>query len=449
MLDVKLIRRLAIVAVLGASLVTILLAAIYARFAYPYLDDFCFMGSSGDPVATANFYYRTWSGRWSAMFLYALLAQGHDYAGEDVGGFVIWSGPIWYAGFYLICATAMRARSVRDKAGAALILLAVFWSASPGISDLFYWLAGIISYPVPFFFSALALYLLLKPGARLRHIVPGIAAAFLAPTFNELAGIALAPALAGVILGKLLDRERPLGLAAALVATLAATALVVFAPGTDVRLSAAPAGDVGLLGSAVKLFRPYDSAFAYAVDPRILALVMIAACSTSLGLAGGRRWWQVALLSLCVAATANAAFVLATGQVPSYRVLGSCFAILLAGSAFVAWHVRGRTAHPALEIAALAALAGSIVTAPNVAMALHDLPKAAAWKASQAAFWAELSRARGRDVAVADLPYYPSIFFNRQIDPDPADRSNRCVAARFGLRSLRSVGPAGARWRVY
>ncbi|GAA4015275.1 hypothetical protein GCM10022280_12450 [Sphingomonas swuensis] len=50
-------------------------------------------------------------------------------------------------------------------------------------------------------------------------------------------------------------------------------------------------------------------------------------------------------------------------------------------------------------------------------------------------------------MSAPDLSYYPSLFSQRLISLKAEE--NQCLADAFNLRSIRSVGPAGTRWKTY
>ncbi|GAA4015270.1 hypothetical protein GCM10022280_12440 [Sphingomonas swuensis] len=382
----RLYTRLGAVSVVAASLLALALALAYITAAYPYQDDFCFTLWQRSPAETANWFFTNWSGRWSAMFLYAAMASGHDYAQQGMGALVWWSLPLWLAGFFFLAALVMRGAGAAQRGAAALVLLVLFWTSTPGALDLFYWTAGVSGYSVPFALSCLSLFLLAVDRPAWASGIGAIVAAAV-PTFNELAGIVLVPVLALLAVDRWRRNRSFMPLLVALVLTLLASAVVIFAAGTAQRLDAQVETEASLLGYAAKLFRPYDSAFASIVDPRLLCLLLVAACSTRFGASPNpRRAIPVLALGLVAALAGNAAYIAAAGTVPSYRVLGYGFAVMLSATAAAAWHLRGTISNKGLEAASLIALAALIVTGPNTTMALHDLPKLAGFKAEQRAF---------------------------------------------------------------
>ena len=436
----KLADRSSQIAIGVVTVGVLTLASAYAGFAKPILDDWCFAVNPLAPIERANDLYMTWTGRWPTMALLSAMLRGQDVGSSDYVAFAAVGLPIWFMAFLVIADRAMGPGLWTRKISAAAVMLATFWSTTFGTGETFYWVAGYIGYALPFLLGALCLSIstsMLNPV----RLTLACAVGFLSAAMNELGGIVLIVSLGAVALHRLLDRQSivPTLLVAFAVATGAA--FVILSPGNAVR--ALDQQTMSLPKIIWTIIRPYESPLSIIADPRALALAAAVVALPNANRSVPERWWFVPATAVAASYIAVLAVAVATGTAPGYRILSFLQAGVLGAFFVAAWQLRGL---PLPRTATHFCFAALLATAPVVGAALHDLPMALhEWNPAHR--WDHLKKKAGRDVVLLDYANYPSIYPDREISTDPTFFSNRCIATHFGLRSIRTVGPDGARWR--
>lgn len=340
MADTRSLRLLAL-----AVAAVLLIAGGYSFLAVAGKDDVCFAFGHGKPLSIANEMYLTWSGRWLGILALSVAAKSVNLFSWQYGALVALSFPIWLTGFYAIAAASME----RHRLVAALLMLAVFWTASPATTEAFYWLTGAIIYAPAFLLGSVSILLVVRKSKW--AIIPALAA----PLFNELAGIAL---IAG-LLPFFRRREALLALAAAAVGTL----VVVLSPGNAAR--AAEAVHVSPLRLAFYVVRPYDSPWTLMADARLLAMITFLA---ALPKEERQIPWRVMLAVLFAILVSTVAATFGQNMTLQGRVLDFLFAITV-GAAFalglsLKWNA------PAAVLAGILAL--TLVASPSIKSVFHD-----------------------------------------------------------------------------
>ena len=428
--------------VLAVATAILALALLYTQFAFPAQDDFCFATNSLAPHEFANVLYQSWSGRWLTMFLYAAVASGDDLSGQLTQVMSVASIATWATGFVIISDILLDGRPMR-KLAYGLVFFAVFWGSARGIGDTVYWTAGYFTYPLPFLFSALAMNL----GLRQSQATLGLSAAcgFLAASLNELSGIVL---IAGLVTAAFwrFAKERTVDRRLALIAlaALVGVALVVFSPGNGAR-TALQASSMSWPKFAYNLVRPYESLASIFFVPAGIGLSIATALLPGRGAASASAA-KIALSGLVAVAAGYVAFMVASSATPTARVLDYLWAVALVCLVWASSRAARAAVQPTVRIGANLVLAGLLFTAPNVSRGLHDLKVVSEWSADHARIHQELKTSAGQDVVVPEYARYPGFFAAREISRDPNDDGNKCLARRFGLRSIRSEGADGLRW---
>lgn len=439
------LNRASIIAILGIVFAVIALALVYAQFAQPILDDWCFSLIMTTPLEAANGLYQSWSGRWPAMFLYASVMRQQLVTSANYPLLVIWSFPVWLAGFYIVAHAAMRGERLRAKVVAALAMLAVFWSSAPGSAEIFYWVAGNILYAVPFALSTASIAMICSSRESAAYLGGASAMAFLAAAMNEVSGIILAVAGVGLVADAYLGKRSFKTPLLVLAAVLVGLAIIVLSPGNAARQSIQ--STMSLPKIVWTVIRPYESVLSIVADPRVLALTVLALVLPKRR-SPVKRWWLIPITAVVALGISVLAVAFATGNAPGYRVLAYLFAVMLGAWFGTAWVMPPLKVELPVRAAIQFAFAALLLTAPVVGVALHDLPKAeSVWNAEHRAMWRMLTAQKGRDAVVRDYPFYLSIYPDREIATNADNQPNRCIAKAFGLSSLRSVGPNGYRWR--
>ncbi len=436
----KLAERGSQIAVGIVTAAVLMLAGAYANFAKPILDDWCFAVNALSPVQHANDLYMTWTGRWPTMALLSAMIQGQDVASSDYIFLAALGLPIWFAAFFVIADRAMGPLGWKYKMFAAAVMLATFWSTTYGTGETFYWVAGYTGYALPFLLGALCLSIATRPFQPLR-LALACAVGFLAAAMNELGGIVLIVSLGVVALSYFLQRRSVAPTMAVFVSVVIGTAIVLLSPGNAVRaLDQQTMSWPKIIWTAI---RPYESPLSIIADPRVLALVAAVLALPNASRSVPPRWWLLPTTAVAIAYIAVLAVALGTGTAPGFRILSFLQAGVLGVFFFSAWELRGL---PIPRAATHFCFAAILATAPVIGASLHDLPMALnEWNPAHR--WNQLKGKAGRDVVLRDYANYPSMYPDREIAADPNVSFNRCIATYFGLRSVRTVGPDGVRWR--
>lgn len=329
----------------GAGAAVLLLGLAYAFVAVPGLDDLCHATAHGSPLAVANEMWWTWSGRWLGILVLTAIAQSFDLMSWQYGALVAFSFAIWLGGFYAIAATMLD----RRRFPAAMLMLAVFWTAAPSPTEAFYWLTGVVIYAPAFSLGCVAVLLLVR-GSRWAAL-PALAA----PLFSELAGIVLVAGLLPFIRRK---HVWPV-VAAALAGTLA----VILSPGNAAR--AELNRDISAARLLFYVVRPYDTPWALMADARLLAMVALLAALPKPERAVP---WKPLLAALFAILVATVAATFGHKLAPEWRVLDFLFAVTIAAA-----FVLGLSLRLNARVTIMAGvMALTLLASPAVRMIFHD-----------------------------------------------------------------------------
>ena len=456
-------------ALYAAPVLIYLALAFFVRF---LADDYCLGVKSGQFGGLINVVlsdYQNWFGRYSA----SLLTNAMVYPGLPwIQINVVLTLLVWLAGLAWLCAeiSALLGMKRRWQIGIALglVWLAATLSGAPLLMQSVYWPNSLNAYPA----SALTLPFLaalLLRGARLRwqgaRLVAGALAAMLlsayAAGFTEphtavqLGGLALA--LLALRALHVRSRAASVLLAASLLATIAATIVLVAAPGNAVRAS---------------LFEPQPLATA-AVNSVIHSAAFIAASMLNfspmgalaavivpallLSVAGGQApalSQRAALLGITACLLTGLVLIsgymlpgfYATSQPPparSYIIPQFIWMGALVGAGMLAGLRlrRSRRHQPVLRRAGV--LVGAIAA---IALSMHAIrfigplsQHAAAWDGRDASIRAAVASGATDMVVPPLVPDLAASIGLETIGPDAEGWINQCAAAWYGLRTLRTA----------
>lgn len=439
---------MALVSAVGG--IVLLVALLYAIPAQPSWDDFCRAALTGGGVDHVVDNYRNWSGRWVSMFLYGEFLSGADLGGNWYNFALLSSFALWGGAFLLAVDLVLDGSQRHYKLLFSFVLLAIFWAGAPSQSDVFYWLTGITEYALPFLMGCLTIHLVVRGGGGLAFGAASLLG-FLLGGVHELAAIMLGIVLSFYFLLRVRNRAPFTAVGAVIGLTGIGLLINVMAPGNAVR---AEYFDQATLPRLIfTLVKPYDSMVEWLGDPRLIflsALLILAPKSVIPTPPWVRSvpLWAIPVAALLVVNVPFALIVYLQGGQPSGgRVLDLLFAafMLLWFAAILTIRDRvpeGGEAAPHWRAGAAGALALSLVTAPQFAKALQDLPEAmTGWRAAHDARWATLRAPSSPTMMVQDILPVPAPL-QAQLQPDPTFFGNACLAQYFGIQSVRTIRPA-------
>lgn len=312
----------------------IVLTAVWAFFAYPVLDDYCFARQGLSPFdAMVDMYYH-WSGRWLTHFAFGVFIDGTTF--EYYWLPILIGLLLWWAGFVI---------ALKDKV-IGTVAFALFVAGMPSLGEGLFFYSNVIAYTAPFLLGVLAFRTSWPIAAACAFVVSG---------FSE---------FAGAFVLSLAVLKRDWKVAAAAIVGLLVNAL---APGNLVRAEEFSHGSLAL--AAFHAFRNYDSVLSFVADPRTILFAMFL-------MTGERREGKKLALPaiLLVSLAAAVSFVVVFGGPPPVRVLNFIYAAILIGVISFAMQSEIRLDIPRVPLAIALGLA--MVTAPNIGAMVRDLPDA-------------------------------------------------------------------------
>ncbi|HEY0086252.1 MAG TPA: DUF6056 family protein [Allosphingosinicella sp.] len=462
-------------AVVGVPLLVIAgLAVAYTQFAVPVSDDFCRAAvAPGDAFRQTATLYNVWTGRWLASLFFSWTTPRIGIFGPGYGLALIAGLGVWLIGFRLAAGLVLGpASGVRDRWLLAILLLAVFWSGTPGINEAVYWFSGAFEYGIPFLLLVASWRLLASADGSRRGLATAMAAGgtgFIAAGAHEFAGAlcvgsALCGAAAFLFLGK--RRVAAYWFFAAMI-VVAGLALNRLAPGNQLRNGLFPhAGDVGR--SLRIAFSPESTPLRWLADMRLIALFCLLPFCIDLD-AQRRRWsetslpWLLLIPGVTVAATLSGWFLAAygIGFAPPGRLQALFYAVFIigwtatvfAGAARIGPGLASRwTGRPA-ALAAAALFGVALLASGNTRAAMRDFNYArGAWLSENTANLAAVRSAvaLGKSDLILRTPgRTPELLMRPAYSEDPADYGNRCLAGLLQARSVRAAPGEGTKrlWR--
>lgn len=476
---IEIFSRVVFVTLIATILIALFVYSINGRFSRFVADDYCYaakvnqLGLWGAQLS----WYINWTGRFAATFLNSIVLLGGPWIhGYLVIGFIV----LWVAAASKLGHQVAKQLGLRDSllAGALLALTAVlFWLGTMTRFDnaqTLYWITGAVTYTVPLVFATiyacLGLYVWNHPRTtRSRSswfLMVGILA-LVAGGFSEgylATQIGTHIVLFGLIIiyskREMLSR-RLLFAGSGLIGSLAALAIMAFAPGNSVRkavIVAQSASSPDILKAPVVLLRSmvgFLSDLIQAVPIPVIWMVIAVPMSIAIlchPLANktddgfrvvARALVVVPVSSLIIIyfALAPAAYVF--GSSPPARSLTA--AILISGLGLMVWsYVAGIAIRPektrALSVArtgSLAALLASIVVPLWLANDAYGQSErwmafASAWDRRHSAI-VEASNAGKRSIVTVSLD---NDFGLNDLRDDPKYWVNSCMARYYGIDSV-------------
>ena len=413
------------------------------------------------PVGLANsvgWTYRHWSGRWAGVGLETILLP---------------KVPERYPWLIIFLATAQAGllyaslRLLGLQRVVALFYTALFalvlWSGLPDIQEAVFWASGVLESQFALPLAILLFSLLLAPqsqNSNVRAIRAGLAVvlAFLVPAFHELAGavFVLVVGAGTVVAIRRRSSRRGLWIAVCVIAAIS-FAIVFAAPGNAVRASSIP--HRGQTVRTLKLLAEtlHFYLVPWCLDLKLWLLAVIICVDPSIGsirkrfLAISPR--AVGLLVVALLGLITLGMVAGLWNLGHWlpgRTLDLLYGVFLAGWIAIAFllslSLEGWSldlAHRrALSSASLVLLAVAAVVSNNNITVLADVGsgRASKWHAELRQRF-QLVRSSGPD---SDVQLPPITVGSPNLKPgnissDPTVLGNRCMAAYFGVRSVRTV----------
>ncbi len=455
-----------LLALAGTTLVAL------ALFTYPAADDFCFqekVGRLGFAGAQAD-WYTTWFGRYtaSALMSWLMLAGTAWYPLAAVLVLLTWLASIWLL-LRAVLGDAFPRRTVLIAAGTGFVMYGAF---APSANGAFYWASAALPYQVG---ATLLLLVLAINIRRTRAISQGRPTGSLSVPVaaNVLLGLALAGTnetaallaimllAAGAGLARRLRQRAILPWLVGLVSVAIGLAIVILAPGNDVRLQHFPEGQ--------NLFRALYRTAAHTLgfivresaNPALwLAAALVAAPLWSI-LSDSTRDWMVrrrgwlVLLALWVAMIAACFFPAnyAMGAGPPRRAVNLAFVVILLGWIPVATALAERfwagrhffLPSPHVRPLLLLALGLSLAGGSQMREMYKDLGNGPGFR-EELVRREEVIRMAAkqgiREVEVPPLRTRPKHLYFVDLARNPAEFQNQCLAGVFGLKTIRIVDTA-------
>jgi hypothetical protein len=458
----------------GCLAAVTLVATIYTFLAVPYGDDFCraSLGTiiNGDWVRHVERIYQVWSGRWAVHALYALTFPHIKINTNEYNWLLLLAFLTWLAVFFILVRVALGPKiSHLNSVAVAGILCAIFWAGMPNTGETWYWLTGLVEYGLPFLLSCIALAILTGTVSSMPRKMIRIALAsglaFLVTGFNELVGLLLG----GIILatGAVVAMRRRYGQAieygCVVLITIIGLGINLLAPGTmghsaefPIRHSLARAIDLEIFSLSPPL--------GWFIDPKLLCLSVILLTSPWF-LSLQPRWvhWNLrpVPLVLIVPIVFTAAVLCghffvsyAQGTAPPNRVLNVLYALFICG--WFLWMVTAaryiaqsfEASSPlmqAISVVAGIAFSFSLIMSPNVITGVVELRYFAVKWSREVAARDQLIRnevnSGTETIVVQPISFkHPSLYFWNELEMDPSNWRNECVARYYGLKKI-SVEP--------
>ena len=386
-------------------------------------DDYCTAATLNERgfAEAMQFHRDTWSGRYSYYAAKALLESIGPATARVVPGLMI----VLLAGasYWTIRRLLSPARWIALTAACAIAFAAVDATPDPlSLWGAFAWETGVVTYMLPV--VLLVFWLGLFACRAPLCIIASFVLAFMAAGFSETSLAAQGALTFGLLLVTWKTPGRWISVAA-FAATLIGLAVMLSAPGNDLRIAELPPRASVLSAVALSLRLAYRFIGSHVfVDGAALLLVI------AVGFIGSRipRKTAAALAAVALGAYVisflPSAWMLSAGPPP--RALHVSMVCLIAALFIGALTVRVRWANTLVLLCTLLPLWSAWST-------MKTIPEARRGAAQIDAIDAELRPQRGQDVILKSR----WALANRFLVNDPTHWSNRCVCRYYGLRSLR------------
>jgi hypothetical protein len=411
----------------GAAVLTLALLVALAAFAWRgwytrYLtDDFCTAAALQDHgfVGAMQFHRAQWSGRFAYYPIKAIFESIGPQTARVTPGLLI---ALTIAAAYWFSRAVMPSRSLSIAAACALAFALV--DAAPdkfGIYGAVMWETGALTYMLP-----VVLWLVwVGFFARGKGAVAGLVVMFIAGGLSETSLAAQGVLTAGALLVSLFrrDRVRARIAALALIATIAALAIVITAPGNEVRAQS-PQLDFFFpaLLDALRLANGFIGSHLFLEGASLLIVIAVATHARI------PRGVGFSLTALAVVA-AIIAIVPTTWVLHHPPPLRAWYIINAAAIAAVF----GAFAGTRFKAAGAVLIVLSVIPVLSVLETYLAIPEARTGAMAVDEITSALATMRGRDAVVRS----PWQLAERYFINDPTHWANACVCRYYGLRSLR------------
>jgi len=435
-------------------------------FAHPVADDYCHSAVAVDKGfrGAITFWYTQWQGRFFSTALVTFYPIAFDFfATFKVIALLILVG--LFAGIYGFTRAMLRDRMQgKEIFWIAFLVFVLYLSSMPSVFEGVYWASASLTYQTGLIFTLLLFSLLLsyEPSSRgPAKFLRIVAICLLTVAAAGCSETSLVVALAGLAAGSLMTlkwrRDACQVWIAVLLVCIAAAAVVMLAPGNEIRAQNFPLRfrlGISLLKTAV--FSVYVLLKSWPSLPALAAATVIVAAMASRATRNRAVTPNQFVLSLLLWAGLFAvsffpAFY-GTGGRPGPRSIDVSCALFLIGwfvNIFFLAGFAGRTLRrepsipPKLLKIAQIVLIVSLFTLGNFPGVAKDLVSAAVtYDRELAARYAMIrtaSRSRTADVEVPHLSVIPQSLVNpdSELHEDPDHWINKCWAKYFGVKSIR------------
>ena len=441
-----------------------------ALFTYPAADDFCFQERAvrlGFLGAQAD-WYATWSGRYTATALVSgVMLAGQSWYSPALALVVLaWLISLWL----LLSACAGNAFSRRDVALASLTLFVMYGAFAPGLNGAFYWASAAFTYQI----SSILLLLMLAMniGVMRRGLPDRMTGALIAVVIaNLILGIVLGGtnetilplallllAVGAVVARRVSPRVAPAWLAG-FAGVAIAVAIVVVAPGNEVRWQYFPEGRHLLHALPSTAIRTLGFIVRESANPALWLATALAAAPLWNFLPGTLRDWMtrrrgwLVLLALWLAMVAACFFPAeyAVGAGPPGRARNIAYAVFLLGWIPVVTVVAERflrdrhpfVSPPRVKPLLLLALGLTLAASTQMRDIYKDLGNAPEYRRELARREVAIRQAAARGLGNLEVPQLA--VETRHIYDSSIAQDNHCQAMVFGLESIQVRAVSSAR----
>lgn len=455
---------------------TFALATIFSFFASMHADDFCRAALPVEPrfwLDYAKERYLNWTGRWVAMSLYAATFPVLQLDGKSYTVITLISLPLFTAAFWMAFrAVSVQRRTGLSSVGYALMAVAAYWAHMREPGETWYWATGFVEYQIPFLLSVLFALLCIAlwsgRGRPVRKMLITVAAAVIAiicSGMNELASLYIIGFASVSLALAILSNERLIGIISLVLVVIALASLyfTVSAPGNDIRI----AQDFTNSGKSVYILRSLlssldHSTLNWVINPTLLALSVLIMTdrkfseqsATMVELFSARlscNWpWHILVPGAVLVAIFAGRLVLAYSQSAPIvgRLSNLLFAYYMVGLIvalpFLSAHLqRRRSALPrasAVQSIAAAVFFLGLVSSPNVAAAIDQLPQSALWwkhdMARRVTAIEQAASSATRIAVLEPLRFSPSLTLAQEFGTDPDNWVNKCAAQFYNLEAI-------------